>query len=212
MSTRSLRNRTADDTRPRRISCGLRSACLVAFCLPGTVTAADTIWSGSIGITSDYMDWLLPVDPERRAAAVDLLFGHLARHWTWLTLELQGLRADTALFPHVNRAHGPRFLVERRTGPKTLAIQLEGSWDAYLRSRHHGLRKKLRSRPRQLQLWRQRPRSWRPGHTAGGEPGPGTRQEFRLAWDFPERGVARADFRALSSGGLPAGSASAKIS
>ena len=39
----------------------------------------------------------------------------------------------------------------RRTGPKTLAIQLEGSWDAYLRSRHHGLRKKLRSRPRQLQ-------------------------------------------------------------
>jgi CelD/BcsL family acetyltransferase involved in cellulose biosynthesis len=102
------------------------------------------------GITSDYTDWLLPVDPEVRAAVVDVLFDHLARRWGWLTLELQGLRADTALFPHVDQAHRPAFLVERRVGPRTLAIDLEGTWDAYLRSRHHGLRKKLRSRPRQL--------------------------------------------------------------
>jgi CelD/BcsL family acetyltransferase involved in cellulose biosynthesis len=60
------------------------------------------------------------------------------------------LRADTAIFPHVEQLHSPRFLVERRDGPTTLAIHLNGTWDEYLRGRHHGLRKKLRSRPKQL--------------------------------------------------------------
>lgn len=57
------------------------------------------------GITSDYTDWLLPIVPEARAAIVDLILDHLARRWGWLTLELQGLRADTALFPHLEQAH-----------------------------------------------------------------------------------------------------------
>ena len=90
------------------------------------------------GITSDYTDWLLPITPEQRAAIVDALFDRLAHRWGWLTLQVQGLRADAALFPRVDQAHRPAFLVERRVGPKTLAIDLEGTWDAYLRSRHHG--------------------------------------------------------------------------
>ena len=81
MSTRSLRNRTADDTRPRRISCGLRSACLVAFCLPGTVAAADTIWSGSIGITSDYIQQGLS-QTRGEPALQGGLRAQIDEHWT----------------------------------------------------------------------------------------------------------------------------------
>lgn len=102
------------------------------------------------GITNDYSDWLLPDDTATRAACVDAILAYVAEHWVWLTLELQGLRTDSRLFPVVKRGNAHGLVVQPRPGPRCPAARIDGSWASYLSTRSSNLRRKVRNRQRRL--------------------------------------------------------------
>jgi CelD/BcsL family acetyltransferase involved in cellulose biosynthesis len=102
------------------------------------------------GVTNDFHDWLLPVDPGKRAECLRLLFDHLATRRDWLRLEIQGLRSDSIMLPLVDLARDRHLLIRTRPGPLNLVVPTRGTWACYLGTRGGNVRRNLGKKQRRL--------------------------------------------------------------
>ena len=104
------------------------------------------------GGVSDYLDLLLPAKAEERAGCLDALLGELmSRSRGWDALDLPNVPAESptvaALSELASRRGLPYAVLPGHVRP---GIALDGTWDAYLRSRPGKFRYNLRSRLRRL--------------------------------------------------------------
>jgi CelD/BcsL family acetyltransferase involved in cellulose biosynthesis len=104
-----------------------------------------------IGV-SDYLDVLLPAEPdERRACLATLLDGLLARPSGWDALDLPNLPGESPTIEDITLlARGRGLPCVVLPGYARPAVALEGTWDGYLKTRSSRFRYNLRSRLRRL--------------------------------------------------------------
>lgn len=102
------------------------------------------------GTTNDYNDWLLPRDENERAGASDALFRELARWGGWATLDVNGVRQESALATVLSRAQRAGLKVRWQPGLPCPQHRIDGSWSEYFAARPRTLRYHLRSRLKRL--------------------------------------------------------------
>jgi CelD/BcsL family acetyltransferase involved in cellulose biosynthesis len=137
---------------------------LLAVRRASEMAALAPLYRGRIGLSgfvalrplgtgvSDYLDVLLPTEPdERRACLAVLLDGLLARPSGWDALDLPNLPGESPTVEDVTllvRGRGLPCVV--LPGYARPAVALDGTWDGYLKSRSGRFRYNLRSRLRRL--------------------------------------------------------------
>jgi CelD/BcsL family acetyltransferase involved in cellulose biosynthesis len=115
---------------------------------PGGLTVLRPLGAG----VSDYLDLLLPVEAKDRLGCLGALLGELvSRSRGWDVLDLPSVPAESPTVAALSELAGRRGLpYAALPGHVRPGIALEGTWDAYLRSRPGKFRYNLRSRLRRL--------------------------------------------------------------